>query len=50
MRVKDRRKQQSAGIGPLFVDAKFNRLIAELNLYGARQVIIVPGAENGAIL
>ena len=45
-----RRKQQSAGIGPRFVDAKFNRLIAELNLYRARQVIIVPGSENGAIL
>lgn len=28
-----RRKQQSTGSGPLFVDAKFNRLIVELNLY-----------------
>lgn len=30
-----RRKQQSTGNGPLFVDAQFNRLIAELNLYRA---------------
>lgn len=28
-----RRKQQSTGNGPLFIDAKFNRLIVELNLY-----------------
>lgn len=28
-----RRKQQSTGIGPLFVDAKFRRLMVELNLY-----------------
>lgn len=28
-----RRKQHSTGIGPLFVDAKFRRLMVELNLY-----------------
>lgn len=46
-----RRKQQSTGNGPLFVDAKFNRLIVEFNLYRAEETNNSPRLrENGAIL